>query len=212
MRAVALLTIVVIAGGCEQKSSGEPSTSPKETSRGHHGIWPKEWTCDKIATVDQIGQLLGGAARTVETGMGVPDGVPKPCNYAIDVAGVVQAWTFDLDCRNNYKRTADALFAQYTQTSADRVEQFNQMADAGGYMPAPYDGAPPSKAPEGSRDVQVGSRGLDHHGQGLLFVDDDAPCYVRVVGPDADRRLALAQHIAQHLSPANAPMDPRAAP
>ena len=64
-------------------------------------------------------------------------------------------------------------------------------------------------APGAAVDVAVGAKGLDHHGQGLLFIDDDAPCYVRVVGPDAPRRLALAQLIAKNLTFANAPMSPR---
>ena len=67
----------------------------------------------------------------------------------------------------------------------------------------------PIHAPSGAVDVEVGAKGLDHHGQGLLFIDDDAPCYVRVVGPDAQRRLALARAIAKNLTFANAPMTPR---
>jgi hypothetical protein len=65
------------------------------------------------------------------------------------------------------------------------------------------------RAPEEATVVQVGARGLDHHGQGLLFLDDDAPCYVRIVGPDSVRRLSLAQLIAKNLTFANAPMTPR---
>ena len=34
-----------------------------------------------------------------------------------------------------------------------------------------------------AHEVEVGRRALDHHGQGLLFVDDDSPCYVPIVGP-----------------------------
>ena len=67
--------------------------------------------------------------------------------------------------------------------------------------------APPPPAQE----VAVGAKGLDHNGQALLFVDDDTPCYGRIVGPDPARRLALAQLIAKNLRPATAPMEPRAA-
>ena len=59
--------------------------------------------------------------------------------------------------------------------------------------------------------VDVGARGLDHNGQAVLFVDDDTPCYARIVGPDPVRRLALARLIAKNLRPATAPMEPRAA-
>ncbi|MFN0253182.1 MAG: hypothetical protein ACKV2T_40285, partial [Kofleriaceae bacterium] len=99
------------------------------------------------------------------------------------------------------------------------VEQYNIASDA---APVP-DPAPkkepgknvdagidaPQRAPEEASAVQVGAKGLDHHGQGLLFIDDDAPCYIRVVGPDKERRLALALHIAKNLTFANAPMSPR---
>ena len=66
-----------------------------------------------------------------------------------------------------------------------------------------------SRAGGRRREVEVGAKGLDHHGQGLIFIDDDAPCYVRVIGPDAANRLALAQLIAKNLTFANAPMSPR---
>jgi hypothetical protein len=39
----------------------------------------------------------------------------------------------------------------------------------------------------------------------LLFLDDDAPCYVRVIGPGADRRLALARLVAGRLERRTAP-------
>ena len=60
--------------------------------------------------------------------------------------------------------------------------------------------------------MEVGAKALDHHGRGLLFIDDDAPCYVRVIGPDAPHRLELARLVAKNLTFANAPMDPRPMP
>jgi hypothetical protein len=118
------------------------------------------------------------------------------------------------------KQRADALFAQYTRTSGELIEAYNVGADAGpkpgvkidaGVKDKTIDAGPEPvrRAPEAATDVQVGSKGLDHHGQGLLFIDDDAPCYVRVVGPDSARRLALAQLVAKNLTFANAPMTPR---
>ena len=97
------------------------------------------------------------------------------------------------------------------------VEQYNVAADAGPKPPTPMprSSSPtpgidaPQRAPEIAAEVAVGAKGLDHHGQGLIFIDDDAPCYVRVVGPDAARRLELAKLIAKNLTFANAPMTPR---
>jgi hypothetical protein len=141
--------------------------------------------------------------------MSTPKGVPHPCNYEVQ-AQATEYWTYDIDCRDDYKARADALFAQYTSDSADRVQQYNQLADAGAVKP--NDAGIVSHAPEGAAEVSVGAKGLDHHGQGLIFIDDDAPCYVRVVGPDSMRRLDLARLVAKNLTFANAPMTPRPMP
>jgi hypothetical protein len=90
------------------------------------------------------------------------------------------------------------------------VQQYNTLADAGAVKPT--DAGIAIHAPEVSSEVAVGAKGLDHHGQGLIFIDDDAPCYVRVVGPDSARRLELAKLVAKNLTFANAPMTPRPMP
>jgi hypothetical protein len=138
-----------------------------------------------------------------------PRGVPAPCSYQVTMPAVMEYWTYDFDCRDGMKQRSDALFAQYKRTSAELIEAYNAAADAG---IKPTDSGVVTKAPEDAVEVQVGAKALDHHGQGLLFVDDDAPCYVRVVGPDAPRRLELAKAVAKNLTFANAPMQPRAMP
>ena len=77
-------------------------------------------------------------------------------------------------------------------------------------MMKPNDAGIEYHRPGAPTEVDVGAKALDHHGQGLLFIDDDAPCYVRVVGPDSNARLALAKLIAKNLTFQNAPMTPRA--
>src|SRR5690606_26433304 len=84
------------------------------------------------------------------------------------------------------------------------VQQYDHMSDAG--LVKPSDAGIATKRPEDAVEVSVGAKGLDHHGQGLLFIDDDAPCYVRIVGPDAGRRLELAKAIAKDLTSATAPV------
>jgi hypothetical protein len=119
-----------------------------------------------------------------------------------------QSWTFDIDCRPSAKNTADRLFAQYTKTSKDLVDQYNA-ASAAGTLETRDGGT--ITAPEGSRVVDVGASGLDHHGQGLVFWDNDAPCYVRVVGGNGEQRLAVAKYLADKLTLETAPMTPRLA-
>ena len=150
---------------------------------------------------------VGGTTRVVDSASSVPKGVPHPCNYEV-AATPLEYWTFDIDCREGFKKRADGLFEQYRRTSAELVQSYNELADAGAIKKT--DAGIVIHAPVDAVDVQVGAKGLDHHGQGLLFIDDDAPCYVRVVGPDAQRRLLLAQLVAKNLTYANAPMTPRA--
>ena len=57
----------------------------------------------------------------------------------------------------------------------------------------------------GARSVAVGREGLDHHGVQLLFIDDDAACYVRVQARDEADRLALGTLVAERLTRRNAP-------
>lgn len=202
----ALLIIALVA--CD-KDSGDASSKPVEgPARKLAGVYPDQWKCDSVATPDQLAAVLGNPVRAMDTPMSMPKGLPHPCNYEV-ASTPPEYWTFDLDCRDGMKKRADALFDQYRQTSADLVQSYNELADAGAIKPT--DAGIVIHAPTGAIDVQVGAKGLDHHGQGLLFIDDDAPCYVRVVGKDAGRRLALARLLANNLTFANAPMTPRAA-
>ena len=192
------------------------------------GISPSEFRCDVLATDEQMAELLGAPARRVESAATSSSGVASPCNYLVTRAGSAapEAWTFDLDCRDGMTARADALFAQYERTSAELVgmaatadaEPTRQARPAAPGSSGSSDSssagsaARPRSKPELARQVDVGARALDHHGQGLLFVDDDAPCYVRIVGPGGEHRLALARHLAAALRPATAPMSPRPAP
>lgn len=172
------------------------------------GVDAKDFSCESLLTLAQLGELLGGRARKLESAAPTPIGVPSPCAYLLEAEGSAAAggtptgWTFDLDCRDGMDARAEALFAQYQRTSAEVAERLAAER-------AP--GQRPATGEVTAREVQVGARALDHHGQGLLFVDDDAPCYVRVVGPTAEGRLALATHLARALSPATAPMTRRRA-
>lgn len=53
--------------------------------------------------------------------------------------------------------------------------------------------------------VRVGHSGIDYRQHALLFLDDDTPCYARVLGPDEGTRLALAKLIADNLDAETAP-------
>ena len=212
---VAVAFLLVLAA-CKNDGAADPAPKSNELPPGKlklAGVYPEDWKCSTVATAEDLARVLGGPARLLQQSMPVPRGVPQPCNYQVE--GSDETWTFDVDCRDDYKRRADALFEQYQTTSTQLVDQYNAQSDAGVKAPPPppgVDAGVPGHAPSGAVTVDVGSKGLDHHGQGLLFIDDDAPCYVRVVGPDAGRRLELAKLVAKGLTFDNAPMKPRPSP
>jgi hypothetical protein len=202
MRRFPLLVLVVLAGCKDDSAASAPA--PEPAPRPLAGVYPEQWQCEQIATLDALGGLLGGNVKQIDSAMPVPTGVPRPCTYQIQSRDA-ELWTFDLDCRDSMKQTADALFTQYRESSHDAVVR-HARADAG----ARAQDAGADFAPSDAMEVEVGAKGLDHHGRGLIFIDDDAPCYVRVTGRDAARRRELAKHLAKTLTFANAPMKPRA--
>lgn len=205
-RHLVLVTLVAACSG--EGSASKPASKSTDPERKLAGVFPDRFQCDSILKPEQIAELLGGVkAKQLDSAMSTPKGVPQPCNYEVVMQSALEYWTFDFDCRDHMKERADALFAQYKRTSAELVQQYDQMSDAG--MVKPTDAGVVIKRPDDAVEVQVGAKALDHHGQGLLFIDDDAPCYVRVIGPEAARRLALAQAVAKNLTFANAPMTPR---
>jgi hypothetical protein len=212
-----LIGLVLLTAACS-KSSGDSqgNSAPKEgAQRELLGIPPEKWTCDVLTSVAEIGQVLGGDAQTTEPQMKAAKGTPESCNYRVTTgmttpagdAGaepIAESWMYDLDCREGYEKQAEILFAQYTQQSADLVAAYRTGVGSG--KPPANDAGVVYKAPEDAFGVAVGRKALDHHGQGLIFLDENAPCYVRVVGPDAGKRLALAQLLSSKLSEKNAPM------
>ncbi|HET9619822.1 MAG TPA: hypothetical protein VFP84_00550 [Kofleriaceae bacterium] len=226
--------MVLAACNNDGAAAKEPPPAPPPTLAG---VYPDKWKCESIASLDALSAVLGGPVRPIDSPISVPSGVPRPCNYEVTVGEVsapapagsgsqvadgaaqrgLEYWTFDVDCRDRMKERADALFAQYQKTSQDLIDAYAAAQAAAKAKPAkrkPGEPAAPGvdiAPPTPAVDVAVGAKGLDHHGQGLIFIDDDAPCYVRVVGRDAQRRLELARLLAKNLTFGNAPMTPRAA-
>jgi hypothetical protein len=200
-----LLALVVLVGCSNERAALAPERSAAPSKLA--GVYAEQWRCDSVATLDALAQVLGGAVNPIDSAMPVPAGVPHPCNYQVQ-ARELELWTFDVDCRDTMKQTADALFAQYRETSREAVQRYARV-DAGAGA-GKQDAGADAYAPKEAVEVDVGAKGLDHHGRGLIFIDDDAPCYVRVTGKDAARRLELAKLIAKNLMFANAPMTPRA--
>lgn len=205
MRRCLVLTVVLL--GCSTKKAAPPPPEAEGPRGTLVGIDPDRWGCEVVATVAAVGEVVAGPVRQVEGSLAPPRGVPKPCNYVLEAPTGAEAWTWDLDCRKGALATAETLWKQYSDQNAALVAAASDAAEAERKDDAGVIHTPPPPAQE----VAVGAKGLDHNGQAILFVDDDTPCYGRIVGPDPARRLALAQLIAKNLRPATAPMEPRAA-
>lgn len=203
------LGLVLAVAGCksdEAESSRKKAHDPGGPQLA--GVWPDRFQCASITPLEALGTVLGATPKALDNPAPIPRGVPQPCVYEVPAADRLEIWTFDFDCRDGHKQRADTLFAQYKQQNTDLIAHYDQMSAAGAIKP--NDAGIEAVRPGEFEEVDVGAKGLDHHGQALLFIDDDAPCYVRVVGPDAPRRLELAKLIAKNLTFANAPMTPRA--
>jgi len=204
-----LLALLGLGVACSSEGSATKQEKPTET-RKLAGVYPDKFQCESLTKTEELVTALGATKVNMMVGQfSPPKGVPQPCNYEVVMQDHVEYWTYDLDCRDDMKQRADALFEQYKKSSADHVAQYDHMTDAG--LVKPTDAGIVIKRPEDAVEVQVGAKALDHHGQGLIFIDDDAPCYVRVIGPDAAHRLELAKLLATKLTFANAPMTPRPA-
>jgi hypothetical protein len=204
-----LASVTALVTACKDERAATKQEKPAEPTRKLAGVYPESFKCESIVTLEVLGQLLGGTARQLDGAMTPPRGIAAPCSYEL-TGQAPEYWTFDFDCRDGMKQRADALFAQYSTDSSANVQKYNQLSDAGAIKPT--DAGIVIHAPESSAEVAVGAKGLDHHGQGLIFIDDDAPCYVRVVGPGFEHRVELAKLIAKNLTFANAPMTPRPMP
>jgi hypothetical protein len=206
------MLVLGMAAGCRGSCGDDRAAAPDPhagSQRPLAGVYPEQWKCDSIATPAALGELFGGTVRPVESALPVERGLPRPCTYEVS-ARELEFWTFDIDCREGMKQRADALFEQYKEQSREAIELYTLRATGSGSGAKPRDAGVELRPPEPAVVVAVGAKGLDHRGQGLIFIDDDAPCYVRVVGKDAARRLELAKLIAKNLTFANAPMTPRA--
>lgn len=215
-----VLPFALVSIACSESRSGDASKKNEEAEpegKTLLGVWPEKWACDSVAPPAELAQALAGEVKVEESPFTPPRGVPKPCSYSVPQAATtdagaatVESWSFDVDCRDGYEETATRIFTDWARQSEEYVAEYKKRVGTG--KPPTNDAGVPLKAPEASRDANVGRKALDAHGQGLIFLDDDSPCYVRVFGPDAERRLALATLVARHLTEATAPMKPHGDP
>jgi hypothetical protein len=143
---------------------------------------------------------VGGPVEATDSAFRPAKGTPRPCNYAlIERRPLPQPEGGAKDGDAGAPAPAEWLWGitfdcRESYHAGTRKEMARLIAE------------------EGARPAPVGTSGISHRDAALMFFDDDSPCWVRVVGPGAEERLAIARLVADRLSEKNAPMRPRASP
>jgi len=188
-----LATAVVFAAGCggETKKKPKQKRLPGEASEGMYGVDPSIFKCESIAAVGDISQAIGGEVAPMETMFTPPTGTPPPCDFRqVDVPP---------------PEVQDGAPAPAQRMWSIRFDCRES------YLPVTEKEMKRLLADEGATKVQVGQWGVEHLDAKLVFVDDDAPCTVTIVGPGTQERTAIGQLIARKLTLKTAPMTPRPA-
>ncbi|HET6612086.1 MAG TPA: hypothetical protein VFG83_08865 [Kofleriaceae bacterium] len=152
------------------------------------GVPPQSFACESVTPKADLARIAGVAEAAISrqpSPFSPPAGVASPCYYAI---GAPQA--------------NDAGAVSQRLLSFDIDCRPRALSDAAELM-ATYAAQPEAAA------VRIGKSGLDHSRTQILFIDDNAPCYVRVTTPDQPLRTGVARLIAKNLTAATAPMSTR---
>lgn len=193
-----LLAALVLAPACEKEKDAPPpkvlGSEEDPTPATAIGVYPDDFRCESVAALPDVGRAVGATVTLEASGFTPPFGTPPSCNYAA-VAGAEPAKPTKTDAAAG-SRDAGAPAAAVWSFDLDCRQL--ALRDAGKLM-ADY-----AKHPEAVA-VQVGKSGVDHRDTVLLFVDDDTPCYARVIGPGRQARIALAKLVAAGLTPTTAP-------
>lgn len=171
-------SLVLILGACQADSKKRSARLVVDEAPSESylvGIAPENFECKSLVDMDFATTTFGGRVVKKESLHSPPVGVPKSCHYESHASG-----------------------RPPIQWSFDLDCRDGALKDAGQLM-VQYATAPQATP------VRVGQSGLDHNDASLLFIDDDTPCYGRVVGPSRELRLALALHISAALTPHSAP-------
>ncbi len=214
-----LLAGALALAACSSEAEQAAATGTAEPTESRIiGISPEQFQCGDLVPLAELASLLGGQVVAVETHFEPPAGMPRPCAYLRTYGESQEPWSYDLDCRRDAIENARELMKQYRASAASRAAPQAEAAKAqksqakgkkGSAKPAQEAAESPAPSVASAVDVEVGREALDHHGQSLIFIDDDAPCLARIHGPNAKGRLALARAIAKRLAPKNAPTGPR---
>ena len=139
------------------------------------GVRPSDFLCESLVSAKQVTELFGGRVERITSLHTPPTGVPTSCDYI------------------SYAEGRSPL-----RWSFDLDCRPGAHSDAGQLM-AQYANA------QAATPLRIGRSALDHHDSALLFIDENTPCYGRVLGPGQDIRTRLARLLVKALTPQSAP-------
>lgn len=186
-------SVLLLSAACGDDKPKKKAAQKVEgqASAGFIGVDPSVFKCEPIGSLDDIAQAVGGAVVMMEPMFDPPKGTPAPCDYR------------QLGAQSKVLDGAAAPAQRMWSVRFDCRDS---------YMPSTVREMERLVADEGAARVTVGKWGVDHRDAALMFIDDNTPCSVRVVGPGASERLAIGNVIAAKLTLKTAPMTPRPAP
>lgn len=180
----ALIALAVGACSGEKEEASDPGAGESSSSTSGVevvGVHPDDFECGSIAPKEDVSAIVGGEVTLAPSKFDPPRGVARPCNYE----------------RPRYAGDAGGTLRRW---SIDYDCRDSAVGDAERLM-AQY------ASEEEAEAIRIGQSGIDRK-PALLFIDDDTPCYVRIVGPSREVRKELARLVASELTEKTAPMTP----
>ncbi len=175
-----LLTLLASAlPGCkgdDSASSARKLGIDEPTPEGYLvGVRPEDFACESLLTIEQATEIFGGRVEQVESPHTPPVGVPGSCNFVSFAEG-----------REPLRWSFDLDCREGAHSDAGQL--MVRYADA-----------------QGAKPMRIGRSALDHNDSALLFIDDDTPCYGRVLGPGQDTRARIAEILVPAIDAHSAP-------
>lgn len=175
--AIASLTLALVAcKGGEKDKDASGRSADKATEQAYLvGVRAEDFACESLFSIEDATELFGGRIKLVESPHTPPVGVPSSCNFESFAEGRAPM---------RWSFDLDCRDGAHS----DAAQLMVQYAEAPGAMP-----------------MRLGRSALDHNGSALLFIDDDTPCYGRVLGPGQDIRRRIAELLIPKLEASTAP-------
>lgn len=207
-----VLSVGLLFCACSSKSTdakADKAAKPTEARTVAVAVAPETFECDSVAPLDKLKALLGENVQRTDSHFRPPRGVPRPCAYTRTIEEKEQRWSFDLDCRETAHKTAADMMKQYAasaQGASTAAQKYNEEVTKAQKAGIAGDAGVAKEIAETASLDDIGKKAVDLHGVALLVIDDDTPCHVRVLGPEAEGRRAIAALVAKRLTTKTAPI------